>query len=287
MRINSLAKAHVRLDSLQNIDLTLFTVETEYQEFAANTSFNGSYAFALSSKVPSVRLFTVKIPVLRYYFDSFGDLDLTVNKDTNMAWVEWMYNVHKLQKLFLFTHPVYGDVRVRFREPLKVPKGVKGGQACVEALELQLVEVSNPDPLRGFTPQLAEIPFDFPYHCVSTDYLPEGVVFPLGGNYAYTVEGDKPEQRKFTLYFKGLRYISDGMNYRTDEDIQLNMARLEMFYNLHKLDKPFDYNHPVFGIVKVRFDQPLKIPEGVRNSNWVGDLQLTLVEVVTDSSRYY
>ena len=284
---SSLAKSHVRLNYLQNLDLSLFTVETEYQEFAANTSFSDSYSFALSTRVPSVRTFILKIPVLRYYFDSFGAIDITYNKDTNMAWVEWMYNVHKLHKPFLFTHPVYGVVKVRFKEALRVPKGVAGGQACVEALELQLVETSNPKPLANFTPQYTDLLFDFPYHLVSTEYKPEGLAVPLGGNYAYTVTGNKPEQRKFTLYFKGFRYIQDGLNLRTDEDAQLNMARLEMFYNLHKLDKPFDYNHPVFGMTKVRFDQPLKVPAGLQNSNWTGDLQLNLIEVVTDASRYY
>jgi len=40
-------------------------------------------------------------------------------------------------------------------------------------------------------------------------------------------------------------------------------------------------------MTKVRFDQPLKVPAGLQNSNWTGDLQLNLIEVVTDASRYY
>lgn len=286
---NSTAFSHVRLNLVQNLGLNFFEVETEYTEFASSTNLGSSYQFSLKVEAPSLRAFNVVVPVLRYYQNHDGSLDITYNKDTNMAWVDWMYNIHKLDRYFLFNHPVYGTLKVRFKEPLKVPKGLKGGQACVESLELRLIEIPSDASYQQFNPRtFDELGFDFPFHCVSSEYQQEGTTAVLGGNYTYAVRGAKPEQRKFTLYFKGMKYYQDGAG-KLDPFLNstLNMGALELFYKQFKLSQSFYYNHPVYGKLKVRFNNPLKVPKLLRKGDgWVGDFQLELIEEVEDATRY-
>ena len=290
LSFSSIATGHVRLNPLQHLALSLGEVETEYQEFAGDVKLGNAYASYLENTYPSLRSFTLNIPVLRYYFKGNGDIDLLNEKSTNIAWVEWMYNIHKLDRHFLFSHPIYGDVKVRFAESFKVPKGKAGGQACVEGLELKLIEIPSSNLLINFTPRtLTEHDFNFPYHLIQTDYQEEGTTAILGGNYTYAVRGAKPEQRIFTLYFRGLKYNENIMgDIDTSVDPELNMGLLEQFYTQFKLWKPFYYLHPVYGRLRVRFNKSLKIPKIIPNSTgWVSDFQLELIEEVEDAKRYY
>jgi len=66
-----------------------------------------------------------------------------------------------------------------------------------------------------------------------------------------------------------------------DRHMQVNMGRLEAFYNRHKLHKTFIYPHPVYGNVEAQFYSPLKIPEGMMNGNGaLKDFTIELVEIV-------
>jgi len=303
--LNSIAHSLIRLNPLQNLSLTCFELETEYKSTRANLNFDGSYQYstprAALKPYTDIRLITVTVPVMRYYFGSQGQLLTDYERSTNFAWLEWMYNIHKTVKTFLFDHPIYGTLKVRFAEPLKVPKGIKGGQAALEGVQFTLAEVYNTaldSPLRlgpAFLLNLDQnywdthTDFDYPYHLVSTEYNSEDTVVQLGGNYQYTVRGAKPEERIFTLYFDGLRYSQTGdiIIADTSDDNQLSMQHLENFYQWYGLDDSFYYPHPTYGRVKVRFKEPLKIPKLRENANgWTESFTVTLVEVIEDATRY-
>lgn len=291
---NTVAYSLVRLNQIQNIGLKFFDVETEYKSFSPSTSMGSSYQFSRSSDVPDLRYFNVTIPTMRFYFHPDGSFNLDYERATNLAWLEWMYNVCKLSKPFLFDHPVHGTLSVRFAEPLQIPKGIEGGHSCVEAITVRLVEIviRKPFPLGpnwGTHVSLPDNSFEFPYHLISTDYRSEDSLVILGGNYHYAMRGAKPEERMFNLAFKGLKYYLDG-NDKIDVSPTpaLNMGYLENFYWYYKLDKPFYYLHPVYGRVKVRFKEPLKVPKlAVAANGWTTDFTITLVEVIEDATRYY
>lgn len=305
--MNSIAHSLIRLNPIQNISLDYFDVETEYQNPRANVSFEGSYVYAtpitgFRKNLTDLRVFDVTIPVMRYYFGSQGQLLVDYERATNLAWLEWMYNIHKLVKPFLFNHPIYGGLKVRFAEPLKIPKGIKGGQSALESVGLKLIEVREDYNLPRLGPLFAlfmggsywdgelKNTFNYPYHLVSTEYEAEDTVIALGGNYQYTVRGSKPEERVFTLYFEGLRYsvASNGLIIgNVSDDDQLSMQHLENFYYYYRLDTPFYYNHPTYGRLKVRFKEPLKIPKlRVNGNGWTENFTITLVEVIEDAQRY-
>lgn len=315
--LNSIAHSLIRLSPTQNISLSHFDVETEYKVNRANLSFDGSYQYATpredAKRLRDLRVFTVTIPVMRYYFGSQGQLLIDYERATNFAWLEWMYNIHKTVKPFLFDHPVYGSLMVRFAEPLKVPKGTKGGQAALEGVSITLIEVQDTTKVNEtrisalylMTNVLGPLHyinvdkdywvtdnrdiFDYPYHLISTEYEAEDTSLTLGGNYQYVVRGSKPEERVFTLYFEGLKYeLNQGelLSY-VSGDSQLSMHHLENFYYWFRLDIPFYYIHPTYGKIKVRFKEPLKIPKLRANGNgWTESFTVTLVEVIEDAHRY-
>jgi hypothetical protein len=301
--LNSIAHSLVRLNPVQNISLQYFNIETEYQVTRANVTFEGGYQYATPrtgyGDNNDLRVFTLSIPVMRYYFGSQGQLLVDYERSTNFAWLEWMYNIHKLVKPFFFDHPVYGQLKVRFTEPLKVPKGLKGGQAALEGVELRLLEVRDtyvvPNKVLG--PHFAlnldvnywqeHNLFNFPHHLISTEYGSEDTVLSLGGNYQYTVRGSKPEQRVFTLYYEGLKYTPNYDLLDLAVEPELNAAYLENFYYWYRLELPFYYIHPTYGRIKVRFKEPLKIPKLRENGNgWTESFTITLVEVIEDAHRY-
>lgn len=306
--MNSIAKSLIRLNPTQNISLEYFDVETEYQVSRANLNFEGSYQYAAPLANPKsakdLRVFNITIPAMRYYFGGQGELLVDYERSTNLAWLEWMYNIHKMVKPFLFDHPIYGSLKVRFAEPLKIPKGLKGGQSASESVGVRLIEVHE-QPTESFQllgPKFSlnvgntywvhdrKDTFNYPYHLVSTEYESEDTVLSLGGDYQYTVRGSKPEQRIFTLHFDGLRYsvaYDDKIIGTESDDDQLSMQHLENFYFFYRLHKPFYYPHPTQGRIKVRFKEPLKIPKLRPNGNgWTEAFTITLVEVIEDAKRY-
>lgn len=104
--------------------------------------------------------------------------------------------------------------------------------------------------------------FDFPYHKFSTEYPETSFRAKLGGGYQYSAPPMAPDQRVFKLKFEALKYFMS--NGRIDPLVkpEVNLARLEQFYNDHKMHLTFTYPHPVLGDVPVRFNRPLAIPEG-------------------------
>lgn len=124
--------------------------------------------------------------------------------------------------------------------------------------------------------------FNFPYHTVETEYPESGTRAQLGGSYVFTTPSTDPEQRKFTLNFKVLKYFVDDSGTIDDTlGFEYNLQRLDNFYQLHRLNTSFIYPHPVYGDVTVKFNKPLKIPKGLAGGNGiVEDITIELLEIV-------
>lgn len=100
--------------------------------------------------------------------------------------------------------------------------------------------------------------FDFPYHTFKTDN-PPGISVKLGGSYTFSTPPADPDQRVFTLTFKGMCYFTDIDGTLTEyTQPQRNMFNLIKFYQRHKMYKSFQYTHPVHGLLEVKFNKPLQ-----------------------------
>lgn len=68
-------------------------------------------------------------------------LNLTLQPEINAGKLEAFYNFHKLHKKFIYPHPVYGDMAVKFNRPLVIPKCNHRGGGSIEPFELEFIEV--------------------------------------------------------------------------------------------------------------------------------------------------
>ncbi len=109
--------------------------------------------------------------------------------------------------------------------------------------------------------------FDFPMHVLEVEYPESSVKVKYGRGYEFASRPRGPDQVIYILHFTGMWFFMDrdgfpplGATAILDYNKlpQINMARLERFYQEHRLYEPFWYPHPVLGNQRVRFDEPLK-----------------------------
>lgn len=123
--------------------------------------------------------------------------------------------------------------------------------------------------------------FDFPYHRVETENPESGFRGQFGGSYVFTAPPSDPDQRTFTLYFATMKFYTTGDGLIDDiSNPHINMMTLINFYKEHKLYKSFQYNHPVHGLMEVKFNKPLKEPQGmVGGDGAVEPITIQLIEI--------
>lgn len=280
----------VQVDPCSVFPLSWFNIETSLSEL--NTTGNAGRSYTKVGKVsaPTVRQFKVSFPTLAYVLDADGNVSLDLSPEVNFARLERFYQTHRLHEAFLFRHPVYGEVRARFAEPLTIPRGLPSGGGYLSGVEVKLLEVPTSASIAGNrAPGELDCPqwqgryvFDFPKALVETRYLGESLAIPLGGGYQFTIGPAKREMRAFTLSFQTMlqRLNAAGkVDWTTLPD--LNWGRLEYFYSKHRNVEPFWYDHPVYGRLLVRFDGELISPRGLpRGNGWTDPVTVRIVEVV-------
>lgn len=122
--------------------------------------------------------------------------------------------------------------------------------------------------------------FDFDYHVPTTEYPESGDRLVLGGSYMYTAAPIAPDQRIITLHFTEMRNYCHPITGVPDSTVNpaINFYRLELFYQEHRLFRSFNYRHPQYGMLVVKFNKPLKTPKMVEGQP--GVLQGFTVELI-------
>lgn len=109
--------------------------------------------------------------------------------------------------------------------------------------------------------------FDFHIHTVTTTYPETGERLQLGGGYMFTATPTAPDQRILTLAFEPgvMRNYWDEILVQPDVTTNptRNFYRLEQFYRTHRLHLSFEYTHPQYGLLVVKFNKPLVTPKAL------------------------
>lgn len=246
----------------------------------ANVGSEGGQSFVPYTSNKAVRLFSLDFPLLLLQeADHSIETGLIYRPELNFNELKAFYVRHKSYKPFIYNHPVYGDVVVRFAKPLSLPKKKPGGVGVVEGFTLELQEVVTTDytfdPLEDFEGDL-----DFPaeYYDVEIEYPDNSNIIPLGNNYSMSFTSVGRDIRIIKVSCSGLRYMFDSedrlaFSYCSGE----NMALLEMFYLKHRLSKKFAFEY-LGEIIPVRFKDPLSIPKVEGSTGIISTVELTLVE---------
>lgn len=128
---------------MQTFDFPYHKFRTEYPESGNRVQLGGNYIFTAPPNGPDLRRFTLSFETMKYYQEPNGSISLTKNPKINMAVLEAFYNAHKLHKSFLYPHPVYGNIEVKFMSPLKIPNGIENGGGALESFEIDLIEINQ------------------------------------------------------------------------------------------------------------------------------------------------
>lgn len=263
--------------SLQSFIWLHHNYGTAYKEPFERVSNRNSQGYIPDVSVKPVRIFTLNFPIL--CFDEDSESWLKFSPEFDFSALLDFYKVHQTHTNFIYPHPVYGDIVVRFFKPLALPKKNKDGNGTVQGFSVELIEVITTDYTfhkgENFS---GDLPLFLQYYDVEIEYPDNTTIFPLGGNYAMVFEDAQKPLRRFKLTCLGLQYFINQ-----DEEIQLdieperNIALLEIFYLKNRLDKVFTFSYRGENI-PVRFDTPLNIPMVTGNTGVVGQLELTFIE---------
>jgi hypothetical protein len=123
--------------------------------------------------------------------------------------------------------------------------------------------------------------FDFPYHSFETVNPESGFRGQFGGSYTFSSKPVAPDQRLFKLGFEGMRWFTDNTGVLdVSASVETNMLRMVRFYEEHKLHKSFNYNHPIYGMLVVKFNKPLPEPKVIKASNGLlTSFEVELIEI--------
>lgn len=124
--------------------------------------------------------------------------------------------------------------------------------------------------------------FDFADTARVIQELPpqESPVITMNG-WPFAVKPKTPYQRTFKVKLNGLRWYLNVGGTALDEttDTKFNAGRLLTFYRTHRLWDSFLITTQYLGTVRVRFNKPVTIPEGIPDSGgYIDQFEVELIE---------
>ena len=126
-------------------DFMLHSEEGTFVSQGFSVDFGGGYSFATDGNFPVLREFSLTFTGYKWYTKEEGNrtiLDFETNKSiNNMGALREFYKKHLTHKSFLYHHPTEGELKVRFKEPLPLPKRLVGGNGVCADFTVKLKEV--------------------------------------------------------------------------------------------------------------------------------------------------
>lgn len=125
---------------METFDFPFHITRTEYPDSGTRVQLGNSYIFTAPPQGPDQRTFILDFAAMKYFLNNQWEPDETIEPKKNMLALEKFYQRHQTHKSFLYDHPVHGQVTVRFKSPLKPPKGLPGGDGATEGFSVELLE---------------------------------------------------------------------------------------------------------------------------------------------------
>lgn len=117
-------------------------VDTEYKTTGFSVDLGGGYSFATGGKAPIMRELTLYFTGYKWYLKEDGTIDTETNADiNNMGALRDFFFEHETYKEFLYNHPSDGEITVRFKDSLKVPKTKPDSGGIVEDFQVTLIQM--------------------------------------------------------------------------------------------------------------------------------------------------
>lgn len=262
---------------LERFRWDLFSFDTEYNEPFGHASLGqtSSQGFTPDQSVRPIRVFNLEFSGMKIHEENPG-LFPTL---TNFNLLYDFYLRHGTHKRFIFEHPVYGDLIVRFGKPVSVPKKIPNGLGSLQTFQILLIESITTHYMFMESESFeGDLPFHASFFDVEIDMEEDTLVAPLGNNYEMVFKRAKKPLRTFKLTVQGLKYFINHAGYLdTSINPAQNMMLLELFYLKYRLRDRFIFSY-MGEDIPVRFKEPLKIPKVEGNTGVLGSIDLMLIE---------
>lgn len=126
-------------------DFMMHNDDVSYVNQGFSVDFGGGYSFATDGGFPVLRELNLYFTGYKWYTKVEGSntvLDFETNKNiNNMGALREFYKRHLTYKSFIYKHPTEGELKVRFAEPLALPRRVKSGGGVCEDFTIKLKQV--------------------------------------------------------------------------------------------------------------------------------------------------
>lgn len=115
----------------------------KYINGSTSIQLGNGYEFTSKPRSPILKEFTLTFTGYRYYFDENGNVDYetNANKDNGGALCRFYESVQTYDT-FIYQDEQFGNVPVRFKEPLEPPQ-TDGKRAVLKDFSITLKEVSE------------------------------------------------------------------------------------------------------------------------------------------------
>lgn len=123
-------------------DFMLHNDDMSFVRQGFSVDFGGGYSFATDGEFPVLREFNLYFTGYKWYINDKGEIDTETNKNiNNLGNLREFYKRHLTHKSFVYNHPTEGMVKVRFAEPLVLPRRIKAGGGVCEDFTVKLKQV--------------------------------------------------------------------------------------------------------------------------------------------------
>lgn len=116
------------------------TVRTVYPDNSARVTFGGAYEFVSRPNSPDQRIFVLNFSSMKFFFNGDDTLNAAVNTKFNYKTFRNFYEAHRLWDKFIYPHPEFGNIVVRFHKPLEDPEWFEGGNGASKSFQIELIE---------------------------------------------------------------------------------------------------------------------------------------------------
>ena len=121
-------------------DFSVHTVSHSYPQRGTQVQLGGNWTFSTAPRGPVMRTFTLRFDLLRWIKDSNGVFSSVLDPKLNALRLDEFYREHELHKDFIYPHEIYGNLIVKFAQPLVIPEAKKDSNGAILGLTLTLIE---------------------------------------------------------------------------------------------------------------------------------------------------
>lgn len=126
---------------------------------------------------------------------------------------------------------------------------------------------------------MAEFTFDFcPNSRVAEKLAPDEPQLDDFNGWIYNPVPVLPYRPQYRITLEGLRWMFNSNGSLNTDNNGYNAARLEAFYQEHRLYKPFNFQHEYEGLLEMTFASPVSVPKGLKDSDGlIEPLEITTI----------